>query len=136
MAREGDRVIHSVAPSIGCATGAGRRHLKTVEVPFASLVSVATRWPAPRLNGNIPSIAPFRSPTLPPAIAPDMHAHRFPLPILASAALAVIATAIPARAQSPTTATIVLRAARLIDGSGAAPITDAAVVVTGNKIVA
>jgi imidazolonepropionase-like amidohydrolase len=60
-----------------------------------------------------------------------MNADRLLVPILASAALAVASTS--ARAQSePTT---VIRAARLIDGTGAAPITDAAIVITGNKIV-
>jgi imidazolonepropionase-like amidohydrolase len=60
-----------------------------------------------------------------------MHAHRLLFPIVASA-LAV--APIQVRSQSP--ATTVLRAARLIDGTGAAPITDAAVVVSGNRIVA
>ncbi|MFL5561758.1 MAG: amidohydrolase family protein [Gemmatimonadaceae bacterium] len=61
-----------------------------------------------------------------------MRAYRITLPILASAAIAVAART--ATAQS--SATIVIRAARLIDGTGAAPVTDAAIVVAGNKIVA
>ncbi len=40
----------------------------------------------------------------------------------------------PARSQARIDSTVVLRAARLIDGTGAAPINDAAVVVTGNRI--
>ena len=67
-----------------------------------------------------------------------MRAHRLLLLTLASATLAVAPNDV--RAQDAPLAltgqTIVLRAARLIDGSGAAPITDAAIVVTGDRIVA
>lgn len=41
----------------------------------------------------------------------------------------------PASAQARTDSTFVIKAARLIDGTGSAAITDAAVVVSGNKIV-
>jgi len=59
--------------------------------------------------------------------------------LLAAACLAAIA--FPALAQRPTypvtgSGTVVLRAARLIDGTGAAPVPDAVVVVTGDRIVA
>lgn len=56
----------------------------------------------------------------------------------ALAAALVVAAAAPARAQQEAsgTGTVVLRAARVIDGTGAAPIADGAVVVTDNRIVA
>ncbi|MEX2182370.1 MAG: amidohydrolase family protein [Gemmatimonadaceae bacterium] len=54
--------------------------------------------------------------------------------------LLVLAAAIvaPLHAQLPTagTGTVVLRAARIIDGTGAAPITNGVIVVTGDRIVA
>jgi len=52
-------------------------------------------------------------------------------PLIGAATLAV-AFAAPVVAQQTT----VLRAARLIDGTGAAPIDNAAIVVTGNRITA
>ena len=65
-----------------------------------------------------------------------MRATRLLPQILASATLAIAAH--PARAQdaaAPARSTV-LRAARLIDGTGAPAITDAAVVITGDRIVA
>ena len=61
-----------------------------------------------------------------------MHLARRLVPILTSAALAVA----PVQTSAQSTTTTVLRAARLIDGTGAAPIADAAVVITGNRITA
>jgi imidazolonepropionase-like amidohydrolase len=56
---------------------------------------------------------------------------------LLPAALAAVVLSAPLAAQTaPAAETVVLRAARLIDGTGAAPVRDAAVVVTGNRIVA
>jgi len=70
-----------------------------------------------------------------------MRANRLFRPILASATLASATLAVaahPARAQdaTPPAPSIVLRAARLIDGTGAPAITDAAIVITGDRIVA
>ena len=58
--------------------------------------------------------------------------------LAASLALALLPAAAAAQQpQQPAPAqTVVLRAARLVDGSGAAPIQDAVVVVTGDRIVA
>ncbi|HEX2779668.1 MAG TPA: amidohydrolase family protein [Gemmatimonadaceae bacterium] len=58
--------------------------------------------------------------------------------IAATLALAALAPSILAQSRptAPAPETIVLRAARVIDGTGAAPITDGAVVVTGDHIVA
>ena len=50
-----------------------------------------------------------------------------------AAALAAFSTV--AGAQSPPTETVAIRAARLIDGTGAAPVANGVVVVTGNRIV-
>jgi imidazolonepropionase-like amidohydrolase len=60
------------------------------------------------------------------------------VPILASALLAlpVHTSGAQTSAASPMGPSIVIRAARLIDGTGAAPVTDAAVVVDGDRIVA
>jgi imidazolonepropionase-like amidohydrolase len=63
---------------------------------------------------------------------------RFP-PVLLSAALALLTA--PALAQRPSyptagTGTVVLRAARLIDGTGSAPLQDAVVVIRDDRIVA
>jgi imidazolonepropionase-like amidohydrolase len=55
---------------------------------------------------------------------------------LLPAALAAAVLSAPLAAQTAPAETVVLRAARLIDGTGAAPVRDAAVVVTGNRIVA
>jgi imidazolonepropionase-like amidohydrolase len=48
---------------------------------------------------------------------------------------AFLTAATAAGAQARTDSTFVIKAQRLIDGTGAAPVTDAAVVVTGNRIV-
>src|SRR5688572_10558253 len=55
-----------------------------------------------------------------------------------STALATLAIAGVTQAQQPTAAptTYVLRAARVIDGAGSAPIANGVVVVTGNRITA
>ena len=67
-----------------------------------------------------------------------MRASRLLLPILASAAIAVPRHHALAQNAAPAqpSPTVVLRAARLIDGTGAAAITDAAIVVSGDRIVA
>ena len=59
-------------------------------------------------------------------------------PTRVSIALASITMAAAAHAQEPPapTTTTVIRAARLVDGTGAAPITNGVVVVTGNRITA
>lgn len=57
-------------------------------------------------------------------------------PRLALLALAAIASPLPAQQPAPAESTIVLRAARLIDGTGAAPVANGVVVVRGNRIVA
>ncbi len=59
-------------------------------------------------------------------------------PTRLSTALAAMAVAAVTQAQEarPTPGAIVLRAARVIDGSGSAPITNGVVVVTGNRITA
>ncbi len=60
------------------------------------------------------------------------------LPRSAFALLAAVLLAAPLHAQVPTagTGTVVLRAARIIDGTGAAPIANGVVVVTDDRIVA
>jgi imidazolonepropionase-like amidohydrolase len=67
-----------------------------------------------------------------------MRAHRLVLPILASATIALPPHGARAQSAAPSqpAPTVVLRAARLIDGSGSPAITDAAIVVTGDRIVA
>lgn len=50
-------------------------------------------------------------------------------------AVAIVACTAVLGAQTPPNETVAIRAARLIDGTGAAPITNGVVVVTGNRIV-
>ena len=54
-------------------------------------------------------------------------------PFIVAVVTACCATA--ATAQTPTNETVAIRAARLIDGTGAAPVANGVVVVTGNRIV-
>ncbi|HJQ69553.1 MAG TPA: amidohydrolase family protein [Blastocatellia bacterium] len=57
--------------------------------------------------------------------------------LVALCAVILIPLATPARAQEPKGGgTVVLKAARLVDGTGAAPVTNGVVVVTDNKIIA
>ena len=57
-------------------------------------------------------------------------------PARLSTALATVLLAGIVQAQQPAPTTIVLRAARVVDGTGAAPIANGVVVVTGNRITA
>ena len=57
-------------------------------------------------------------------------------PARLSTALAAVLLAAIAQAQQPVPTTVVLRAARVVDGTGAAPIANGVVVVTGNRITA
>ncbi|HET7585713.1 MAG TPA: amidohydrolase family protein [Gemmatimonadaceae bacterium] len=54
----------------------------------------------------------------------------------AACALLVVATSAAAQSPPPDSGTVVLHAARLIDGTGAPPVRNAVVVITGNHIVA
>src|ERR671916_166044 len=62
---------------------------------------------------------------------------RLPRLVAALGSLAFATLATPAAAQEPKgSGTVVLRAARLIDGTGAAPVQNGVVVVTDDRIVA
>jgi len=65
-----------------------------------------------------------------------MMRRLLPLLALLAAPLAAQQPATPATPATPAQETIVLRAARLIDGTGAAPVTNGVVVVRGDRIVA
>lgn len=74
-----------------------------------------------------------------PAFVPRLLVTAFPsaaLILIAGLGCAVAPLAAQGGAAAPPATSIVLRAARLIDGTGSAAITDAAIVVTGDRIVA